>query len=68
MQALLAGSISLTICHAIMPQPASVFSVIVRFDPRPVLARLCLDEALFVLLDPTEILRPQARKTAYVAC
>jgi len=40
--------------------------LIARFDPRPVLARLCLDEAPFVLLDPTEIPRPQARKTPYV--
>jgi len=40
--------------------------LVASFDPRSVLARLCLDEAPFVLLDPTEISRPQARKTTYV--
>jgi len=40
--------------------------LVASFDPRPVLARLCLDEAPFVLLDPTAMPRPQARKTAYV--
>jgi hypothetical protein len=37
-----------------------------RVDPRPVLRRLFREEAEFVLLDPTEVERPQARKTEYV--
>jgi hypothetical protein len=35
-------------------------------DPRPVLRRLFREEAEFVLLDPTEVERPQTRKTEYV--
>ena len=37
-----------------------------RVDPRQVLWRLFQEQAEFVLADPTEVERPQARKTAYV--
>ncbi len=37
-----------------------------KADPRQVLWRLLSDEAEFVIADPTEIARPQARKTKYV--
>ncbi len=37
-----------------------------RFDPWPVVTRLCAEGAPFVIGDLTDIERPQARKTAYV--
>jgi len=49
---------------------AANYKAIQRFlsevDPRETLLRLFQVEAPFVIADPTEILRPQARKTAYV--
>jgi hypothetical protein len=51
-------------------QPAANYKSIQRFlarvDPRQALLRLFRAEAPFVLGDPTEIPRPQARKTPYV--
>ena len=37
-----------------------------RVDPRQALWRLFREEAEFVIGDPTEVERPQARKTEYV--
>jgi len=50
--------------------PAANYKTIQRFlsrvDPREVLMRLFQVDAPFVIADPTEIPRPQARKTPYV--
>ncbi len=50
--------------------PQANYKAIQRFlaatDPRDALLRLYPEEAPFILADPTEIPRPQAKKTAYV--
>jgi hypothetical protein len=50
--------------------PESNYKALQRFlkaaDPREALLRLYQEDAPFILLDPTEIPRPQARKTEYV--
>jgi hypothetical protein len=51
-------------------QPAANYKAIQRFiaqvDLKAVLLRFFQEQAEFVIADPTEILRPQAKKTAYV--
>jgi len=58
------------ISHRMRGNPAANYKAIQRFlgqvDPREALIRLFQEEAPFVIGDPTEIPRPQARKTAYV--
>ena len=58
------------ISHRMKGNPEANYKAIQRFlgqaDPREALIRLFQEEAPFVIGDPTEIPRPQARKTAYV--
>lgn len=58
------------ISHRMRGNPWANYKAIQRFlaqaDPREALIRLFQEEARFVIGDPTEIPRPQARKTAYV--
>ena len=58
-----------TISHVMEGKPESNSKAIQRFlkanDPREALKQLYWEEAPFVLGDPTEIERPQARKTSY---
>ncbi len=68
---LAAGSLRLTEISAQMSgRPAASYKRIQRFlhhvDPRQALWRLFQDQAEFVMGDPTEIERPQARHTPYV--
>jgi hypothetical protein len=59
-----------TISHVMEGKPESNSKAIQRFlkanDPREALKQLYWEQAPFVLGDPTEIERPQARKTSYV--
>lgn len=66
-----AGSARLSRMAEKMPgQPAANYKAIQRFlaavDLKRTLQRLFQEEAEFVIGDPTEIQRPQAKKTAYV--
>ena len=58
------------ISHRMRGNPEANYKAIQRFlgqaDPRDALIRLFQEEAPFVIADPTEIPRPQAKKTAYV--
>jgi hypothetical protein len=58
------------ISHRMRGNPEANYKAIQRFlgqvDPREALIRLFQEEAPFVIADPTEIPRPQAKKTAYV--
>jgi hypothetical protein len=58
------------ISHRMSGNPGANYKAIQRFlrqaDPREAVMRLFQEEAPFVIGDPTEIPRPQARKTAYV--
>ena len=58
------------IAHRMRGNPDANYKAIQRFlgqaDPRDALIRLFQEEAPFVFADPTEIPRPQAKKTAYV--
>ena len=40
--------------------------LVARFDPWPVVTRLCPEQAPFVIADRTEVERPHAYRTAYV--
>jgi len=58
------------ISHRMRGNPSANYKMIQRFleqvDPREAVIRLFQEEAPFVIGDPTEIARPQAKKTAYV--
>lgn len=58
------------ISHRMKGNPEANYKTIQRFlgqaDPREALLRLFQEEASFVIGDPTEIPRPQAKKTPYV--
>jgi hypothetical protein len=58
------------ISHRMSGNPAASYKAIQRFldqtDPKGALLRLYQEDAPFVIGDPTEIPRPQARKTGYV--
>lgn len=58
------------ISHRMKGNPEANYKVIQRFleraDPREAVIRLFQEEAPFVIADPTEIPRPQAKKTPYV--
>ena len=58
------------IARAMVGKEAANYKTIQRFldeiDPREVLLRLFQEEAPFVIGDPTEIPRPQAKKSEYV--
>ncbi len=58
------------ISHRMPGNPAASYKAIQRFmeqaDPKAALQRLFQEDASFVIGDPTEIERPQAKKTAYV--
>jgi len=58
------------ISHRMKENPEANYKVIQRFleraDPREAVIRLFQEEAPFVIADPTEISRPQAKKTPYV--
>jgi hypothetical protein len=56
--------------HAMPGNPSANYKAIERFlakaEPQRALMRLFMEEAPFVIADPTEMPRPQAKKTAYV--
>jgi len=58
------------ISHRMKGNPGANYKTIQRFlgqvDPREAVIRLFQEDASFVIGDPTEISRPQAKKTAYV--
>ena len=58
------------ISQALPGNPQSNYKMLQRFlkatDPREALLRLYQEDAPFILMDPTEIPRPQAKKTEYV--
>ena len=58
------------ISHRMRGNPEANYKAIQRFlgqaEPKEALLRLFQEEAPFVIADPTEIPRPQAKKTAYV--
>lgn len=58
------------ISHRMRANPSANYKMIQRFleqvDPREAVIRLFQEEAPFVIGDPTEIARPQAKKTRYV--
>ena len=58
------------ISHRMRGNPSANYKMIQRFleqvDPREAVIRLFQEEAPFVIGDPTEIARPQAKKTRYV--
>ena len=58
------------ISHAVEGSPEANYKAIQRFlnssDPRRSLNRLYWEQAPFIIGDPTDIERPQARKTEYV--
>lgn len=56
--------------HAMPGSPSANYKFMQRFldkaEPGKALMRLYMEEASFILLDPTEMPRPQAKKTDYV--